>query len=307
MQQNKNLMDHTETFDSLLHDRRSQQKMPVVALACPHDSHTEYVIGRALHEGLCRFILTACSPLSKSLQRTADAHPGSLETLMCHDAQEAAQTAVELVRNHNAQVLMKGMVNTDVLLRAVLDKQQGLLSPGSVMAHLTVMQVPGRKRLLMFADAAVLPEPTLPQLDALVRYMTDHLRRFGREVPRIALTNCNEKVNPKFPHTLHYEQIKQWAAEGRYGKVVIDGPMDVKTALDADAAAYKHITSPIEGKADALVFPNIQAGNTFYKTLSCFCHAIPAGWLAGTEAPVVVTSRADSEESKYYSLALACL
>ncbi len=300
-------MDHTETFDSLLHDRRSQQKMPVVALACPHDSHTEYVIGRALHEGLCRFILTACSPLSKSLQRTADAHPGSLETLMCHDAQEAAQTAVELVRNHDAQVLMKGMVNTDVLLRAVLDKQQGLLSPGSVMAHLTVMQVPGRKRLLMFADAAVLPEPTLPQLDALVRYMTDHLRRFGREVPRIALTNCNEKVNPKFPHTLHYEQIKQWAAEGRYGKVVIDGPMDVKTALDADAAAYKHITSPIEGKADALVFPNIQAGNTFYKTLSCFCHAIPAGWLAGTEAPVVVTSRADSEESKYYSLALACL
>lgn len=300
-------MDHTETFDSLLHDRRSQQKMPVVALACPHDSHTEYVIGRALHEGLCRFILTACSPLSKSLQQTADAHPGSLETLMCHNAQEAAQTAVELVRNHNAQVLMKGMVNTDVLLRAVLDKQQGLLSPGSVMAHLTVMQVPGRKRLLMFADAAVLPEPTLPQLDALVRYMTDHLRRFGREVPRIALTNCNEKVNPKFPHTLHYEQIKQWAAEGRYGKVVIDGPMDVKTALDADAAAYKHITSPIEGKADALVFPNIQAGNTFYKTLSCFCHAIPAGWLAGTEAPVVVTSRADSEESKYYSLALACL
>ncbi len=279
----------------------------MVALACPHDSHTEYVVCRALHEELCRFVLTACSSLSAPLQQAIDAHPGCVETVMCHNAQEAAQTAVALVRSHRAQVLMKGMVNTDVLLRAVLDKQQGLLSPGSVMAHLTVMQIPGWNRLLMFADAAVLPEPTLPQLDALVGYMADHLRRFGREVPRIALTNCNEKVNPKFPHTLHYEQIKQWAAEGRYGKVVIDGPMDVKTALDANAAAYKHIASPIEGSADALVFPNIQAGNTFYKTLSCFCHAIPAGWLVGTEAPVVVTSRADSEESKYYSLALACL
>ena len=278
-----------------------------MALACPHDSHTEYVVCRALHEELCRFVLTACSSLSAPLQQAIDAHPGCVETVMCHNAQEAAQTAVALVRSHRAQVLMKGMVNTDVLLRAVLDKQQGLLSPGSVMAHLTVMQIPGWNRLLMFADAAVLPEPTLPQLDALVGYMADHLRRFGREVPRIALTNCNEKVNPKFPHTLHYEQIKQWAAEGRYGKVVIDGPMDVKTALDANAAAYKHIASPIEGSADALVFPNIQAGNTFYKTMSCFCHAIPAGWLVGTEAPVVVAARGDSEESKYYSLALACL
>ena len=300
-------MEHTETFDSLLHGRRPQQERPVVALACPHDSHTEYVVCRALHEELCRFVLTAYSRLNAPLQQAIDAHPGCVETVMCHNAQEAAQTAVALVRSHRAQVLMKGMVNTDVLLRAVLDKQQGLLSPGSVMAHLTVMQIPGWNRLLMFADAAVLPEPTLPQLDALVGYMADHLRRFGRKVPRIALTNCNEKVNPKFPHTLHYEQIKQWAAEGRYGKVVIDGPMDVKTALDANAAAYKHIASPIEGSADALVFPNIQAGNTFYKTLSCFCHAIPAGWLVGTEAPVVVTSRADSEESKYYSLALACL
>ena len=300
-------MNHTETFDSLLHGRRKQQEMPVVALACPHDSHTEYVIGRALRERLCRFILTTCGSLSAPMQQMADAHPEWMETVACRDAQEAAQTAVSLVRNHRAHVLMKGMVNTDVLLRAVLDKQQGLLSPGSVMAHLTVMQVPDWDRLLMFADAAVLPEPTLPQLDALVGYMADHLRRFGRQVPRIALTNCNEKLNPKFPHTLHYEQIKQWAAEGRYGKVVIDGPMDVKTALDAEAAAYKHIASPIEGRADALVFPNIQAGNTFYKTLSCFCHAVPAGWLVGTEAPVVVTSRADSEESKYYSLALACL
>ena len=279
----------------------------MVALACPHDSHTEYVIDRALRERLCRFILTTCGSLSAPMQQMADAHPEWMETVACRDAQEAAQTAVSLVRNHRAHVLMKGMVNTDVLLRAVLDKQQGLLSPGSVMDHLTVMQVPDWDRLLMFADAAVLPEPTLPQLDALVGYMADHLRRFGRQVPRIALTNCNEKLNPKFPHTLHYEQIKQWAAEGRYGKVVIDGPMDVKTALDAEAAAYKHIASPIEGRADALVFPNIQAGNTFYKTLSCFCHAVPAGWLVGTEAPVVVTSRADSEESKYYSLALACL
>ena len=126
-------------------------------------------------------------------------------------------------------------------------------------------------------------------------------------MPSIALTHCTEKTSEKFPITISYQEVKKYAAEGRYGNVCIDGPMDVKTACDAESGAIKGIASPVVGNADILIFPDIEAGNTFYKTLTYFAHATVTGMLAGTTAPVVVTSRADSADSKFYSLAVACL
>ena len=252
-----------------------------VALVCPTDDHTKEVMKRATENDVAEFV--------------------------CFYGDDASVRAVECVRSGGADVLMKGAVNTDVLLRAALDKEHGILQKGHVMTHVSVASIPGWERPLIFSDAAVIPRPDIEQMDAIVRYTVEAARNLDIPTPKVALINFTEKENPKFPQTAVYQEIRRRAGEGMYGDMVIGGPMDVKTALDANAAAYKHIASPIEGSADALVFPNIQAGNTFYKTLSCFCHAIPAGWLVGTEAPVVVTSRADSEESKYYSLALACL
>lgn len=278
-----------------------------VALACPHDSHTEYVVCRALDEGLASFILTVAGPLSPHLDSTVSACRDRVSIRVCTDAAEASREAVAAVRRGEADVLMKGTVNTDVLLRAVLDKQNGLLEPGRVMTHLTMAHIPALGRLLMFSDAAVVPRPTLDQFDAIVRACADACHRFGIATPRIALTHCTEKVSPKFEHTISYAEIKSRAATGAYGSVVADGPMDVKTALDAESGSIKGICSPVAGKADVLIFPNIESGNTFYKTITLLASAQTAGWLAGTTVPVVVASRADSEVSKYYSLALACI
>lgn len=203
---------------------------------------------------------------------------------------------------------MKGTINTDNLLRAVLNKERGILIKGSVLTHIAIAETPQLPRLLFFSDAAVIPYPTYEQFDAIVGYITDTFRSItGKAVPRVALTHCTEKVSEKFPLTLSYEQIKADAANKKYGEVEIAGPMDVKTACDAESGALKGISSPVVGNADILVMPDIEAGNTFYKTLTLFGGATIAGMLAGTTVPVVVTSRADSADSKFYSLAAACL
>ena len=139
-----------------------------------------------------------------------------------------------------------------------------------------------------------------------LRYDLEVCRRMGIEAPRVALIHCTEKVNEKFPHTLDYVTLKERAAAGAYGNMYLDGPMDVKTACDAHSGEVKGISSPVVGHADLLIFPNIESGNTFYKTVSLFGDANMAGMLRGTASPVVVPSRADSGNSKYYSLALAC-
>lgn len=278
-----------------------------VAIACPHDSHTEYVIGRALIEGFARFILTTSGELSPSLMDVIETYRDYVSVITCSDAAEASREAVKAVRRGDAEVLMKGTVNTDVLLHAVLDKQNGLLEPGRVMTHITAASMPAVDRLIIFSDAAVIPRPTTEQFDAIIRACTDACRRFGIDSPRIALTHCTEKINERFPHTLSYAEIISRAGRGDYGTAVVDGPMDVKTALDAHSGDIKGIRSAVAGHADVLIFPNIESGNTFYKTVTLLASATTAGWLAGTTVPVVVASRADSHVSKFYSLALACL
>jgi indolepyruvate ferredoxin oxidoreductase alpha subunit len=127
----------------------------------------------------------------------------------------------------------------------------------------------------------------------------------GIEEPRIALNHCSEKVNEKFPHTVGYAEIRQRAEQGEWGKAIVDGPLDVLTAFDTEACKVKGINSAIGGKANALIFPDIEAGNAFYKTLTCFAGAEIAGMLQGAACPVVLSSRGDSPLSKYYSLAMA--
>lgn len=295
-------------FKALPERIRSAGKRVIVAVASPADSHTEEVIERSISENFAQFTLVAVEGKQTIACRLAADYPEHVNIIMAADDDDAARLAVKEVREDRAHVLMKGSLNTDNLLRAVLNKEHGILVKGSVLTHIAVAQIPGMNRLLFFSDAAVIPFPTTEQLDAVTTYITQTWHSItGGDKPRVALTHCTEKISEKFPITLSYQDIKQYAAQGRYGDVCIDGPMDVKTACDAESGAIKGIASPVVGNADILLFPDIEAGNTFYKTITYFAHATVTGMLAGTTVPVVVTSRADSAESKFYSLAVACM
>lgn len=301
-------MEPTVDFKALPQRLRSMAKCVTVAVACPADAHTEEVIERSISEEFAKFILVAVEQNAAVAERLHTKYPDRTAIILATDVDDASRKAVAEVRQGRAQVLMKGTVNTDNLLRAVLNKECGLLEKGHVLTHIAVAEIPGMQRLLFFTDAAVIPYPTTEQFHAQLGYIADTFRSVtGNDCPRVALTHCTEKVSEKFPLTLSYEELKKEAREGAFGSIEVDGPMDVKTACDAESGAIKGIASPVVGNADILIFPDIEAGNTFYKAITLFAHATVAGMLAGTTAPVVVTSRADTVESKFYSLATACM
>ena len=299
-------MEPIRNFTQLTDHLKSLKKRKRIAVVCANDPHTEYAVTRALEEGIADFLMIGDSTLLEqypALKQYAD----HIETLHIVDPDEAAREAVRIVREGGADILMKGIINTDNLLHAILDKEKGLLPRGKVLTHLAVMQIPTYDKLLFFSDAAVIPRPTLQQRIEMIWYAIRTCHSFGIRQPRISLIHCTEKVSAKFPHSLDYVNIVELAEAGEFGDVIIDGPLDVKTSCEKSSGNIKGIVSPINGEADVLIFPNIESGNAFYKAVSLFSHADMAGLLQGPIRPVVLPSRSDSGLSKYYSIAMACL
>ena len=273
-------MEPIRNFDQLTAHLKTLNRRKRIAVVCANDPNTEYAIARALDEEIAEFLMIGDSAILQkypSLQK----YPEYVKTLHIEDPDEAAREAVRIVREGGADILMKGIINTDNLLHAILDKEKGLLPKGKILTHLAVMQIPTYDKLLFFSDAAV--------------------------IPRISLIHCTEKVSAKFPHSLDYVNIVELAEAGEFGNVIIDGPLDVRTSCEQASGDIKGIVSPINGQADVLIFPNIESGNAFYKSVSLFAKADMAGLLQGPICPVVLPSRSDSGLSKYYSIAMACL
>ena len=284
-----------------LSEARNPKRLVVVY---PHDEHSMEAVFMALREGWVKLLLVGDKskmPLPADWEKYAD----SIEFLHADDAQEAARLSVKVVREGKADAMMKALVNTDVLLRAILNKEEGILPKGRVMSHIAVMEVPKLERFLLISDAAVLPYPTEEQRAAQIGYITEMCRRLQIATPRIAMLHCTENASEKFPHSMTYAPLIARAQQGEWGNLLLDGPLDLRCALDKEALDIKGIKSCLEGEADALLFPDIVGANVFYKTMPFFANAEIAGVLQGTDCPVVLSSRGDSVLTKYYSIAVA--
>lgn len=278
-----------------------------VAVVWGSDDVTRGAVAMCLDAGCIDAVFVGCRAEVES-DSALRAHGAHVTVIDADNADEAAVKAVELVHQGGADIVMKGHINTDNLLRAVLNKEYGILSPGDVLTHVTVAEIPAYHKLLLLTDVAVIPYPTKEQREAQVRYVLSVARSLGIDEPKLVLTHCSEKVDGRhFPFTLDYVDIKERANAGEFGPCIADGPLDVKTAMCAEALAEKEIVSPVNGDADILIFPDIEAGNTFYKTVTLFAGAKIAGMLCGTMVPVVLPSRGDTPESKALSVMLASL
>ena len=276
-----------------------------IAVVCPYDKHTQETIQKALELGMGLFTLVGDADRLRSFP-ALEPYADRITLVDIKDTDEAAAYATRLMLRREADVLMKGLINTDNLLRVILDKKEGLLPKGRVLTHTTVMELPAYPKLIFFSDPAVIPFPTLEQRIELVRYNVDLCHKFGIETPKVALIHCTEKVSPNFPVTQQYVEIVRLAQEGHFGSCLIDGPLDLRCALDAEALQIKGIQSPLNGEADVLIFPEIESANSFYKTVTLFAGAEMADMLQGPQCPVAVTSRSDSQQTKFNTLALAC-
>ena len=295
-----------KSFDELTDHLKSLKRRKRIAVVCANDPNTEYAIERALNEEIAEFLMIGDSSILNKYLSLKN-YPGHVQTIHIENPDEAAREAVKIIREGGADILMKGIINTDNLLHAILDKEKGLLPKGKILTHLSVIQIPTYNKLLFFSDAAVIPRPTLQQRIEMIWYAIHTCHSFGIEQPRIALIHFSEKVSVKFPTSLDYVNIVELAEAGEFGDVIIDGPLDVRTACEKASGDIKGIVSPINGETDVLIFPNIESANTFYKSVSLFSKAETAGLLQGPDCPVVLPSRSDSGLSKYYSIAMACL
>ncbi len=270
-------------FGELTQRLKTLGKCRVVAVEA-NDEHSQEAIKKATSEGWAE-----------------------VTNMHCATVEESAAAAVHMICQGEADVIMKGIVNTDVLLRAILNKEEGLLPPGNVLSHVSAFKIPTYHKILFMSDPAVIPYPTLEQRIAMIRYCIRLCHVYGIEQPRIAMIHCTEKVSPKFPITEDYQTIVDMCKNGEFGNAIIDGPLDLKCAVCKESADIKGINSPLEGNSDVVIMPDIEAANVFYKTMTAFTAAKLAVGLQGAACPISITSRSDSADTKYNSLAMACL
>lgn len=300
-------MNPIHTFDDLtLHLQRLHRTFRL-AVVCGSDDSTAAAVMRAVSHGFADATFVGACQQVRQQACVANYKSDRVHFIEADTDVEAAQLAVSMVKRGEADVLMKGLIHTETLLHAVLNKEWGILPRGQVLTHIAMAQMPSYHKLLFFTDAAVIPYPTHEQRAQQVAYLARMLHAFGIDEPRISLIHCAETANPKFPHTMGYGEICQRAAQGEWGRLLVDGPLDLRTSCDAEALRVKGIQSVIGGEADALVLPDIEAANVLYKGLPLFAQAQVAGTLQGTLAPVVLPSRGDDADAKYHSLALATM
>ena len=185
-------MEPIRSFDQLTSHLKSLNKRKRIAVVCANDPNTEYAIARSLEEGIAEFLMIGDSAILEKYP-TLKQYPQYVKTVHIEDPDEAAREAVRIVREGGADILMKGIINTDNLLRAILDKEKGLLPKGKILTHLAVMQIPTYDKLLFFSDAAVIPRPTLQQRIEMIWYAIHTCRHFGIEQPRISLIHCRKR------------------------------------------------------------------------------------------------------------------
>lgn len=278
-----------------------------VAVAAAEDEEVIEAVIQALHRKLAHFILFGDKDKINMLLKshgeqylTSDA----VKVVQASSGKEAAELAVQAVSSNKANVLMKGNVPTATILKAVLNKEYGLRT-GNVLSHVAVFEVPGFDRFIILTDAAMNIAPDLNQKVQIINNAVSIAHSIGLEQPKVAPICAVEVVNPAMPATLDAAALSQMNKRGQIKGCIVDGPLALDNAVSIEAAEHKGVNSEVAGLADILLVPTIEVGNALYKSLMYFAKAKVGAVIAGAKAPIVLTSRADSAESKLNSLALA--
>ncbi|MBV8088987.1 MAG: phosphate acetyltransferase [Alphaproteobacteria bacterium] len=294
-----------ERYERLLQVARS---LPPVTTAVAHPCDEVSLKGtvEAAQLGLISPILVAPPDRICDVAARADLDISAFPLKQSEHSHDSAAKAVELVREGKAEALMKGSLHTDELMGAIVSRESGIRTARRI-SHCFVMDVPGHKDPLIITDAAV---NILPDLEAKVDIVQNaidlgHALRFD-EV-RVAILSAMETVNPKVPSTIEAAALCKMADRGQITGGVLDGPLALDNAISEDAAAIKHIVSPVAGRANVLVVPDLEAGNMLAKSLSFLAGADAAGIVLGARVPIILTSRADSIVARLASCAVASL
>ena len=277
-----------------------------VAVAAAQDDAVLQACQSAYEQKLATFSLFGDQARIEAAAQKAGVNLDGMRIVHVADDMQAAMQAVEFVSTGNADIVMKGIINTGDLLRAVLDKSIGLRT-GRVLSHLAMFELNGFDRLIGVTDGGMNIVPTLPQKADIIQNAAGVFHRLGVDPVKVAVLAAVETVNADMPGTIDAAALAKMADRGQLEGVVVDGPLALDNAVSEAAARHKGIVSPVAGKADILLVPNLEVGNILGKSLVYMGGGKIAGLILGARRPVVVTSRADTPESKVISIALASL
>lgn len=294
----------TPEFETLLESMRPASPRRV-ALACATDTNALSSVCVAHKMGFVNAVLYGDENEIKNIATKHGLDISDFEIVHCNDELSAANAAVCAVRNGHADILMKGLIHTADILRAVLNRDTGIRGDG-ILSHVSVLYSPSRNRRLFLTDIAMVMYPDLEQKVNLINNAVSFARHMGVDTPRVAPLCAVETLNPKMPATVDADALRQMNERGEIANCIISGPISFDIAVSKSAATAKGYTGSIHGDADILLFDNIEAGNNTIKAMVQFSDWIFGGVIVGACAPIIINSRSDSDTSKLFSIACAC-
>ena len=295
-------------LDDLLELVKTKEKKRLVA-AYANDSHTIGAISAAVDKGIVDATLVGDIDTIKKVCTEEGIDVNKFELVQEANDTKAGAKAVELINAGKGDVLMKGLLSTDKYMRAILNKEKGLM-PGKkndMLTHMAVFQVPAYHKLLVCSDVAIIPDPDFKQKQAIMNYLISVAKSLEIAKPKVAVLAATEQVSVGMRACAEGAWMGMMSQRGMIPGAIVDGPLSLDCAIDKESAQTKKCTGEVAGDADCLLFPNIEAGNIFYKACTKFAHAELACMVMGARVPCVLTSRGDSMNTKLYSIALAAL
>lgn len=275
-----------------------------LVLAAAEDEHALEAVVNAVKSGIVEGILVGAEEKIKQISADLDLDISGLQLINVPDPVKAVETAVKLTHNRDANILMKGKVSTATLLKGVLNTEWGLRK-GDLLSHFALFEVEAYHKLIALADVAMNIAPELKEKVAILNNSVEFMNKLGIVNPKVAVIGSVELVNEAMSATIDAALISKMAQRGQIRNCVVDGPLAFDSAISSESAKHKGIVSEVAGDADLLLLPNIEAGNVLYKSLVFCAKASVASVILGASAPIVLTSRSDTGESKQNSIMLA--
>ena len=296
-------------LDDLLELVKSKGKKRLVA-AYANDSHTIGAVSAAIDRGIVDATLVGDIETIKKVCEEEGIDVNKFELVQEASDTKAGALAVALINEGKGDFLMKGLLSTDKYMRAILNKEKGLMPAGAknpILTHMAVMEVPAYHKLLVCSDMAIIPAPDFKQKQAIMNFQISVAKSLENPKPKVAIIAATEQVSVGMPACAEGAWLGMMSQRGQIPGAIVDGPLSLDCAIDRESAQTKKLTSEVAGDADCLLFPNIESGNVFYKACTKLAGAELACMVMGARVPCVLTSRGDSAKTKLYSIALAAL
>ncbi|WP_419726305.1 bifunctional enoyl-CoA hydratase/phosphate acetyltransferase [Terrisporobacter petrolearius] len=293
-------------LEDILEQLKGDKKV-VLSVAAAHDEEVLLAIQSAVEKDIIVPILIGEENKIREISKEIKFDLNGIKIIQKHTIEECAEVAVKLVSSKEADFVMKGLLDTSVILKAVLNKEWGLRTD-SLLSHVMVYEIPAYDKLLVTTDGGMNIAPDYDQKVKILKNAIEATKPLGLEEIKVACLAAKEKVNPKMPATVDAKALQEAGERGEFGEgVIVEGPLAFDLAVSKEAAKIKGFESRVAGKTDIMLMPTIEVGNGIGKTLTYFAGGKSAGIIMGAKAPIVLVSRADSHESKLYSIAYGAL